>query len=60
MVCELRWFDIFDSFSLFLSIRLVEHLKQGFRLAYCSVLYESIGHTEDTVVRFGHKVCFEN
>ena len=60
MVCELRCFDIFDSFNLVPSIRLFEHLKQGIRLAYCSVLYESIGHIEDTVVRFGNKVCFEN
>ena len=29
-------------------------------LAYCSVLYESIAHADDTVVRFGNKFCFEN
>ena len=29
-------------------------------MTYCSVLYESIEHVGDTVVRFGNKVCFEN
>ena len=27
---------------------------------YCSVLYESMEHADNTVVRFGNKVCFEN
>ena len=60
MVFELWLFDIFDSFSLVQPIRLFEPFYQGFWLAYYSVLYESIEHADDTVVRFGNKVCFEN
>ena len=60
MVFELRWFDIFDSLNLVQPIRLFEPVYHGFCLAYCSVLYESIENADDTIVRFGNKVCFEN
>ena len=52
MVFELKWFDIFDSFSLVQPIRLFEIIT--------SVLQESVQHADDTAVHFGVKVCFEN
>ena len=58
--CELWWFDIFDSFSIVQPIRLFELLKQQFWLPHCTVLHESIEHANDTVVRFGIKIYFEN
>ena len=43
-----RWFDIFDSSSLVQPTRLFEPFWQGLWLAYCSVLYESTEHADDT------------
>ena len=58
MVFEHWWSDIFDSFNLLQPIRLFETFSQGYWLAYCSVLYECIDHTDDTVVRFWNKFFF--
>ena len=57
---ELWWFNIFDRFSLVRAIRLFEILYQRFWLPYCSVLYESIEHANDTDVHFGIKIYFES
>ena len=46
------WLTFFDSLSLVQPIRLFKPFQQGFWLTYCSVLYESIEHADDTVVRF--------
>ena len=50
----------FDSFCLVQPIRLFVPFEQGFWLAYCNMLYESIENADDTVVRFRNKVWFEN
>ena len=61
--CELWWFFNFDGLTILTALVLYsqsDYLNQGFWLAYGSVLYESIEHADDTIVRFGNKVCFEN
>ena len=60
MATELWWLDIFDSVHLVQPIRLLNHSYKDAWYAYCSVLYESKEHADNTDNRFESKICFEN
>ena len=54
LVCKLLQNVNFDGLTA------VDLYNQSDYLNHCSVLYESIEHADDTFVRFGNKLCFEN
>ena len=60
LVCKLLQNMNFDGLKFLTALILYSQSDCLNWLAYCSVLYESIAHAEDTVVRFGNKFCFEN
>ena len=62
-VCKLLQNVKFDDFAFFTALVLYsqsDYFNYFNRDSNCGVLYESIEYTEDTFVRFGNNVCFEN
>ena len=62
-VCKLLQNVKFDDFAFFTALVLYSqsnYFNYFNRDSNCGVLYESIEYTEDTFVRFGNNVCFEN
>ena len=57
LVCKLLQNVNFDGLAFLTAVDLY---NQSDYLNHCSVLYESIEHADDTFVRFGNKLCFEN
>ena len=62
-VCKLLQNVKFDGFAFLTALVLYnqsDYFNYFNRDSNCSVLYESIEYTDDTFVRFGNNVCFEN
>ena len=38
----------------------LNHSNRNSGWLYCSVLYESVKHADDTVIRFENNICFKN